>query len=176
MKSAAFLCLMILVSQTTSANQRKLADDCYHMSDYVCAHKAYSEDASNGDGYSEFKLGFMTIHGLGCNKNISDALNWYRRSADHGYVEGQLVIAHMLEEGKHIAQDYQAAVKYYKLAVDQNSMGAQYGLAELYLAGKGVKPDRKEALRLFKLVAARGDPDAISKVIELEPTYFYRGE
>jgi TPR repeat protein len=46
--------------------------------------------AEGGNAVAQFNLGFLYQYGHGVPQNNTDAANWYRRSSQQGFGEGQL--------------------------------------------------------------------------------------
>jgi TPR repeat protein len=57
--------------------------------------------------------------GRGIAQNVSEAVKYYKLSADQGDPVGQANYGSSLEHGTGIAPNVSEAVKYYKLAADQ---------------------------------------------------------
>jgi len=128
--------------------------------------------AAEKDPEAEAYLGWAYSHGEGVPKNDDEAVNWYRKSAEHGSAMGQSNLAFMYENGRGVHKDLAEATKWVQAAASQNDGGAQYHLAELYEDGRGVPKDKIAAIMWFILAKWAGAPDFMR---ELHPTTKYSG-
>ena len=64
-------------------------------------------------------------------KDYAEAVKWYRKSAEQGYMYGQYNLGDCYENGKGVTQDYAEAAKWYKKAADQGHTGAKKGLERM---------------------------------------------
>ena len=94
------------------------------------------------------------------NDNLDDALKYFQRSAEMGYVEAQLELASMYEDGCFGEEDYVMAAKWYRKAAEQGDVYAQWCMADLYEAGLGVPQSYDEAAKWYRKAADQGDADA----------------
>lgn len=86
-----------------------------------------------------------------------EAVDWYRRAADGGYVDAQLELGRAYEFGDGVAADPAEAVRWYQAAADQGNMAAASELGDAYYFGSGVAQDYAEAARWFTAAAEGGD-------------------
>jgi uncharacterized protein len=54
-------------------------------------HKAADQKSPDG----EYRVGFMYEQGFGVQANMDEAINWYKKSASHGYTEAKVALAHL---------------------------------------------------------------------------------
>jgi len=88
--------------------------------------------------------------------NFPEALEWFRRSAEHGDPDAQTSLVQMYEHGEGVTQNYSLAAKWYRKAAehDPDLGGAGQGrnnLGMLYLDGEGVQRDYVQAYMWFRL-------------------------
>jgi TPR repeat protein len=57
--------------------------------------------------------------GIGIERNVEEAVKYYKLSSDQGNSSGQLNNGYCLENGIGIERNVEEAVKYYKLSADQ---------------------------------------------------------
>ena len=88
-------------------------------------------------------------------KDDTEAVKWYRKAADQGFVQAQYNLAAMYDSGQGVPQDYAEAAKWYRKAADRGFAQAQSYLGALYAKGQGVPRDYVEAYKWFDLAAAR---------------------
>jgi TPR repeat protein len=126
--------------------------------------------AAEKDPDAEAYLGWAYSHGEGMPKNDDEAVNWYRKSAEHGSAMGQSNLAFMYENGRGVHKDLSEAAKWVQAAAEQGEGSAQYHLAELYEDGRGVPKDKITAIMWFILAKQAGATDFMR---ELHPTTKY---
>jgi TPR repeat protein len=56
--------------------------------------------------------------GIGTEQNDTEAVRWYRASAEQGYAEAQFNLGEMYEEGRGVARDIAEALEWYKKACE----------------------------------------------------------
>ncbi|HSK46174.1 MAG TPA: tetratricopeptide repeat protein [Candidatus Binatia bacterium] len=128
--------------------------------------------AAEKDPDAEAFLGWAYSHGEGVPNNDDEAVNWYRKSAEHGSAMGQSNLAFMYENGRGVHKELAEATKWVQAAAAQNDGGAQFRLAEMYEDGQGMPKDKITAIMWFILAKQAGAPDFMR---ELHPTTKYSG-
>ena len=113
-------------------------------------------EAQRGDAAMESNLGVMYFEGIGLEKDLTRAAQWYQRAAQQGYALGQSNYAAQLLHGLGVKQDYAAAAHWYELAAQQNYVQAQYALANMLVEGQGVPKDYAKALDWYQKAADNG--------------------
>jgi TPR repeat protein len=126
--------------------------------------------AEAGWAKDQFYLGILYNTGRGFDKDIREAIRWYRLSAEprnavnasipeggYGYVEAQLQLGLMYAQGFDVPEDYIEGIKWYRLAVKQGNVMAQVQLANMYRSGKGVPQNNIRAYMWYSLAHAQGD-------------------
>lgn len=76
-------------------------------------------------------LGFMYSNGRGVTQNYTEAINWYRRTADQGDASGQTYLGWMYECGCGVPQSDTEAMAWYRKAAEQGHPEAQYRIFHL---------------------------------------------
>ncbi len=112
--------------------------------------------ALQGEAQAQFVVGCFFE---GC-EDYAEAVKWYRRAAEQGYVDAQNNLGECYESGQGVEQNYDKAVKWYRKAAEQGDVNAQNNLGECYKEGKGVGLDYEEAVRWYRKAAEQGDEDA----------------
>jgi TPR repeat protein len=85
---------------------------------------AYEKAANLGSVPSMQALGWCFEQGIGCERNRAESLYWYRRAADGGRSESQLVVARELLASAHSLWDLDTAEHYARLAMGSGSVEA----------------------------------------------------
>jgi uncharacterized protein len=107
--------------------------------------------AHEGVREMQFLLGFLKESGLGFRKNIAEAHDWYRRSAERGFTPAQYMLFYANGPEKH--QSGTANEQQGKIAVNWCRKAAAGGFAPAQLNLSFETPDPAEAYKL-KLAAA----------------------
>jgi uncharacterized protein len=118
--------------------------------------------AQGGDANSQMWLAAAYEQGWFGEKNLSEALKWFRKSAAKGNPDAQNALGQMYEDGEGVKQSYVTASKWYRKAAEHvpDLGGASQGrnnLGLLYLDGRGVPKDYIQAYMWFSLF--RGEPN-----------------
>lgn len=123
-------------------------------------HKKLLAKAQHGDSNSQMWLAAAYEQGRFGERNFSEALKWFRKSAAKGNPDAQNSLGQMYEDGEGVKQSYVLAAKWYRKAAEHvpDLGGAGQGrnnLGLLYLDGRGVPRDYVQAYVWFRLSAGR---------------------
>lgn len=114
--------------------------------------------AEQGNAEAQFEIGALYNFGEdGIQKDLREAVKWYKKSADQGYALAQRALGSCYACGTGVEKDTQDAVKWFRKAAEQGDSAAQCMLGDHYAAGEGVKKDMKEAVKWFRMAAEQGD-------------------
>ena len=72
--------------------------------------------------------------------DYAKAYKEFKKSAEQGRADAQLILGSIYELGEGIPQDYAEAVQWYRKAAEQGHAKAQFMLGGMYDEGKGVPP------------------------------------
>ena len=145
---AAFTNLMVLYN---NSDDQMVVDD-------VNVIKEIIENAKNNDPISQYRLGVRFENGLNFKKNLNEAMNWYKLSAQQNFAPSQYKLANLYLEGNGINPNYEEAAKWYKMAAINGNAVCQDKLAFMYLEGKGVPKDPGIAATWFRKAAEQEYP------------------
>lgn len=81
----------------------------YRKGDFAEAYRLWLPRAQAGEPEAQYRIGVLFDNGEGVDKDLDQALIWYRRAADGGYPDAQYAMGVHLERGDGIAQDFKAA-------------------------------------------------------------------
>lgn len=123
--------------------------------------KQMLKQAQDGDFYIQNKIGDMYRVGTYVAQDYEEALYWYERAANGGYVPAQTNLAQMYENGHGTKIDYEKAIFWYEKAAKKSDLIAQNALAWIYEKGLGVEVDYNEAYKWYKIASLSNDPSAI---------------
>lgn len=124
----------------------------------MSSYKRYSieeiqEKAILGDRESQYRLAIFFEQ----NKNYSEALKWYEKSASLACVVSQNELGNIYKEHRlGLKQDYNKAIKYYEEASRNGYFDAINNLAYMHDLGLGIKQNRIKAVELYKIAASKG--------------------
>ena len=93
-------------------------------------------------------------------KNYTEAVEWYRKSAEQGDAGGQANLGYMYRNGYGVTKDDAEAVKWYRKSAEQGNVVGQRNLGVVYENGYGVTKDYDEALKWYRKAVEQGDADA----------------
>jgi len=97
-------------------------------------------------------------------KDYAQALNWYRKAADHGNSDAQAKIGDFYWYGRGVGQDYFQAMDWYRKAAGQGNAYAEYSLGYLFEFGQGVAQDYAQAVAWYRKAADQGNADAQNSI------------
>lgn len=109
--------------------------------------------AFQGDAKSQFTLGLMYEQ----RDSFTNAVRWYRKSADQGNAEAQFKIGWFHTTGQGVPRDYAQAARWFQQAAEKNLVAAQYNLAVCCEKGYGLPTNYAAALTWYMKAAAQGD-------------------
>ena len=114
------------------------------------------EAAKNGDPKAQYIIGCCYADGDGIEKDESQAVFWWRKSAEQGQEFSQHNLGVHYRLGIGIEQDYKQALYWLRQAANQGSSASQYEIGSLYEEGLGVEKDMSEAFTWYKKAADQG--------------------
>ena len=95
--------------------------------------------------------------GEGVPKDGTEALKWFRKSAEQGNPKAEYSLCDAYHEGRGVPQDYAEAVRWFSMAAEQGHVVSQATLGAYYWAGRGVAQDLVKAYLWSVLAKAAGD-------------------
>lgn len=115
--------------------------------------------AEAGDAESQLHLGTMFACGFGgMEKSTTEAVAWFRRSAEQGFAPAQSTLGSVYAFGEldGLEQDHAEAARWCGLAAEQGDAEGQFCLALLYGLGAGVEQDFAKSVDWYRLAAEQG--------------------
>ena len=116
--------------------------------------------AEQGDAQAQYNLGNCYDFGDGVEKNLSEAVKWWRKAAEQGYAQAQFFLGACYDLGNGVEKNLSEAVKWYRKAAEQGLAPAQFGLGACYDFGNGVEKNLREAVKWYRKAAEQGDATA----------------
>jgi TPR repeat protein len=113
--------------------------------------------AEAGDSEAQYQLALRYSSGHSVPHDGSEALKWFRKSAENGHAMGQVSLGLICREGNYgVKRDDAQAGDWFRKAADQGNAHGQSELGFMYERGEGVPQDDREAVKLYALAAAQG--------------------
>jgi localization factor PodJL len=123
---------------------------------------ALKADVLNGNPAALFEIGKRYTDGLGTQKDLAKAAQWYEASADLGYAPAQYIIGNFNEKGLGVEKNPEKAAEWYKKAAQGGNIIAMHNLAVLTATPNALsaEPDMNEAFKWFGKAADYGVRDS----------------
>ena len=121
----------------------------------------YAQSADMGYAPAQNNLGCCYEYGIGVEKNISKAFNYYKMSADQGDRTAQCNVARCFENNHE-----QLYFEYMEKSAMQNHKSAILALGECYATGYGVAINYEKALKFYNKAAEMNCETAFMKLGE----------
>lgn len=103
---------------------------------------------------SIFNTAVMYLKGIGTEKNIPLALEYYQRAMDRGHKTSRFVLAHLYINGEDgVPKDVAKAIPLFSAAAADGEHPAMYALGESYRSGDGIPKNDIMAFNLFMKAA-----------------------
>jgi hypothetical protein len=115
---------------------------------------------SGSNNTEEALKAFNTAERYHKKGNVSEAANWFQKSALSGSIQAQLKLAKMYREGQGVSQNLTLAAHWFTEAAVQDQVEAQLELARMYFSGEGVKQDFTFAAQWYSKAAHQGKVEA----------------
>jgi len=115
------------------------------------------QKAEAGDAWAQLNLGAAYDHALGVERDVDQAIYWYKLAAEQGLAEAQFNLAHILVDEDISAV---AAAEWMQKAAEQGLADAQYLLGIIYTEGIGVPVNHAKAKLWLQRASEQGQADA----------------
>lgn len=112
---------------------------------------------ANGEVEAAHNLGFMYERGIGVEKNVDEAIKWYKVGAEGGVADSQWNLALMYQK---VLGDQSKTLEWYAVAAEQGHLASKFNLGLAYYYGEGVDMDFDLAYTYIKEIAELGDAEA----------------
>ena len=162
----------------------------YNLSNFELAKAEFLVASALGDARAMYMLGL--IHDpsfVGYNRDLADAMKWYRMAAEQGHARAQYKLGMMHRNGFDVATRvrsdafgvearatpsqrlgiaYVEALKWLTRASEQGLADAQYNLGLMYASGTGIPADFVSAYLWWAVAVQYGSQEARDKLFFLE--------
>ena len=106
-----------------------------------------------GDKEAQYTLGVL----YESQKNFSEALTWYIKSAEQNYALAQNELGNVYLDGRvGVEKDLSKSFAWYQKAADNGYFDAINNLGYMYDTGKGTEKNQLKASQLYELAASKG--------------------
>jgi uncharacterized protein len=114
----------------------------------------------NNSAEQLYQRGMDAMTGAGPSRNDRDALDYFRASAEKGYVPAQVVLGYLYETGTLTAGNQTEAVEWYRKAANSGDVLAQWLIGRRYFLGGATPQDWNTAQKWLEPAATGGNPFA----------------
>jgi TPR repeat protein len=116
--------------------------DAYERGDYVTALKEWKPLAEGGDALAQFNLALLYHYGLGVERDMELAIEWYEKAAQQSQPDAQVAIGDLFMAGLWGgAPDPEEAAAWYRLAAKQGHAEAKKKLDEVMSVTRPEAPE-----------------------------------
>jgi len=128
-------------------------------------------DNKTADDKLLYRLGAMTLKGIGCTAYPEKAADYFRRSAEMTNKYALCEYGKMLTEGDVISQDTERGIAMLKRSAELGHSAASYALGKIYLFGRGVERDADLAREWLTISAESGNEYAMHLLENMDRFY-----
>jgi len=131
------------------------------------------EYANKGNEIQMFELAGYYLNGIGVEANLDEALSWYEKAYNAGYLDAAYYLGYLYQTNNKI-KDINKIIYWYNLAAEANNPLACYNLGYIYYDGTMVIKNNEKALEYLKKALSLGlrDAEALIDKINSETGYF----
>lgn len=119
------------------------------------------ERAATNDTDAALCFAFVHVNGFGVQKDVPEAVRWYRKAAEAGNTRAMFNLAVHLANGNGITKDITEANRWLRRAAEGGSADAMVNLAFQLENGNGITKDVTEANRWYRTAAEAGNATAM---------------
>ncbi len=109
------------------------------------------------DPYTQYRIGWMLLHGVGTDPDEAAALPWLGKSTDRGNTFAKYALGKLLLCGETIPRNVDRALDLLTECAEAGNQYAQYTLGKAYLLGQDIPQDQTEAVHWLRLSAEQGN-------------------
>ena len=113
-------------------------------------------------------LGELYYEGLGVEKDLKKAFDYYNIAAGHENGKAIEKLAWFYYKGEYVKKDLKKALETFEYAYLRNNRDVAYILGQMYYEGLGAKVDKNKGIEYYKISAKNGNIDGIKKIEELK--------
>lgn len=130
-KSLLVFCFFTYVLSACSNSQDSFEKACHHIKkgQFSIAHKHLSVLAKNKHAKAQTLMGLFHEKGIVVNKDVNQAISYYRQAATQGLPQAQSRLGHLLLDT--VGKDREEAIQWLQKAASQGEAEAQATLNKL---------------------------------------------
>lgn len=117
------------------------------------AAEKYLLGARTGHAKAQFCIAYDYKNGEGVEKDLGEAVKWYRKAAEQGENRAQNSLGDLYYNGTGVERDYAEAFKWFQKAAEQGNKFGQFNLGLCYESGNGVEKNLIEAMKWYRKAA-----------------------
>ena len=110
------------------------------------------------------EVGMCYEVGFHVDKDITKAIEWYKKGADLDDTQSLYCLADCFFNGNGIGQDLHKALALFQKSADQGNPDAQFQIGVCYYNGIGVDVNHLQAVEWYKKAAAQNHPGALNNL------------
>ena len=136
---------------------------CYSAfmkNDYPNVFRECQDPAKQEDTYSQVNLGFLYQYGEGVDQSYSEALKWYRKAAEGGHPEAQMLIDSIISDRRDVADSETEELKITRKLAYLGNASSQFNLALMYDNGQGAAQSYLQSAKWYRKAADQGNAKA----------------
>ncbi len=116
--------------------------------------------AIDGKPENQYILAQKYYYGIGEDKDLDEAREWYGEAAKRGHVAASFMYAYLLLSGESGYVNVRRGIKYLKKACSKNYTNALLLMARNYFYGFGIKRSERKAFKLWQKGTKLGSAEA----------------
>ncbi|HTP35071.1 MAG TPA: tetratricopeptide repeat protein [Candidatus Acidoferrales bacterium] len=149
---------VLLLAATPAFADTAAGLTAFKNKDYPRAYKEWKAAADAGQAEAQFDLGLLYAQGLGVQRDLTVAAQWYLKAAEQGNAEAQFALGQMYSRGWGIPRDMADAIRWIQMANAPDAEGPPTDW--LAVEGYGMPQDPKLAAYWYWQAADNGHPEA----------------
>jgi len=138
----------------------EMASKLYQDGDKVSAFNAFLELAIDGDADAQAMVGFMLENAEGCEANLEEAVEWYKKAADQGQSIAHFNLGQILHSGNAGTVDESTAFNHFMKAAHAGNLHAMFKVAQMLEYGVGTPKSLERAATWYETAAKYGHTEA----------------
>ncbi len=149
--SALCACTLLMLEASIAAGAVGTLGEgiaAYDRGDYPLAFEILGDLALDGNPAALAKAGRMVELGRGTEKNLDQAVRYYREGAIRGDASAQANLARMYLNGTGVPRNEDEGLRWMRRAADQGDSTAIVQMATIFLEGQGVAKDTQRGMAM----------------------------
>jgi len=124
------------------------------------AYTIFLNAAEQGDAWSQFGLGVLSLSGEGISKDIGDSTHWFQKAAAQGHSFAQFNLGNAYLHGRGVERDRVQAAFWWQKAAEQNNLSAQDNLGTLMYFDFATETSKRLGVAWLTVAADKGNETA----------------